>query len=88
MVNGRIMCNQVVLLLVHSVLLLYLTVTETYASICNITPDVTQLLTDISSCYNNTKTVILLNYGIYSFHISPANTNAVNTGTLSLENLI
>lgn len=34
------------------------------------------------------KQLLLLNYSIYSFHISPTNTNAVNMGILSLENLI
>jgi len=59
LVNGCIMCDQVVLLLVHFVLLLHLTVTKTYTSVCNIMSDVTQLLTDISSCYN-AKTVTSL----------------------------
>jgi len=71
MVNGHIMCDQVVLLLVHFVLLLHLTVTKTYASVCNITSDVTQLLTDISSCYNNAKTVTSLElWHIFVSHFS------------------
>lgn len=39
---------------------MHLTVTKTYASVCNIMSEVTQLLTDISSFYNNAKTVTSL----------------------------
>jgi len=64
MVNGHIMCDQVVLLL-------HLMVNKTYASICNITSNVTQLLTDISSCYNNAKTVTSLElWHIFISHFS------------------
>ena len=87
-VNGRIMCDQVVLLLVYIVLLLQLMVSKTYPLF------VTQCL--MSHNYWQTslvvttmlKQLLLLNYGIYSFHISPTNMNAINMAIQSLENLI